>query len=72
MYAYFLEIQKLMQTVQEQEHAQIAEAAQLIVERLQLGGIVQLFGCGHSQLLAQDAFYRAGGLYPYAQSLLNL
>ncbi|MGE7113626.1 sugar isomerase domain-containing protein [Lysinibacillus sp. NPDC047702] len=64
MYAYFQEIQRLMQTVQEQEHARITEAAQLIVQRLQRGGIVQLFGCGHSQLLAQDAFYRAGGLVP--------
>ncbi|WP_374110100.1 sugar isomerase domain-containing protein [Lysinibacillus sp. BPa_S21] len=64
MDAYFLEIQKLMQIVKEQEYAQIKEAARLIVQRLQRGGIVQLFGCGHSQLLAQDAFYRAGGLVP--------
>jgi len=64
MDAYFLEIQKLMQVVREQEYAQIKEAAQLIVKRLQCGGIVQLFGCGHSHLLAQDAFYRAGGLVP--------
>ncbi|KOS60969.1 SIS domain-containing protein [Lysinibacillus agricola] len=64
MDAYFLEIQKLMQVVKEQEYAQITEAAQLIVQRLQRGGIVQLFGCGHSHLLAQDAFYRAGGLVP--------
>jgi len=64
MDAYFLEIQKQMQVVKEQEYAQIQEAAQLIVQRLRRGGIVQLFGCGHSQLLAQDAFYRAGGLVP--------
>ncbi|WP_353957857.1 SIS domain-containing protein [Lysinibacillus sp. G4S2] len=64
MDAYFLEIQKLMQVVKVQENAQIKGAAQIIVQRLQRGGIVQLFGCGHSQLLAQDAFYRAGGLVP--------
>jgi len=64
MDAYFLEIQKIMQVVKEQEYAQIKEAAQLIVQRLQRGGIVQLFGCGHSHLLAQDGFYRAGGLVP--------
>ena len=64
MDAYFLEIQKLMQVVKEQEYAQIKEAAQLIVQRLQRGGIVQLFGCGHSHLLAQDGYYRAGGLVP--------
>ncbi len=47
-----------------QENTLLAEAAQMIVSRLQSGGIVQLFGCGHSHLLAQDAFYRAGGLVP--------
>lgn len=64
MDAYFLEIQKLMQVVREQEYTQIKEVAKLIVKRLQCGGIIQLFGCGHSHLLAQDAFYRAGGLVP--------
>ncbi|MGE7912827.1 sugar isomerase domain-containing protein [Lysinibacillus xylanilyticus] len=64
MDAYFIEIQKLMQVVKVQEYAQIKGAAQVIVQRLQRGGIVQLFGCGHSHLLAQDAFYRAGGLVP--------
>ncbi|MGE7090989.1 sugar isomerase domain-containing protein [Lysinibacillus sp. NPDC048646] len=64
MHAYFLEIQKLLQEVIVQEQENIAAAAQKIVQRIQRGGIVQLFGCGHSHLLAQDAFYRAGGLVP--------
>ncbi|WP_155591729.1 sugar isomerase domain-containing protein [Lysinibacillus cavernae] len=64
MHAYFSEIEKLIQVVKEQETARINEAAQIIVQRLQRGGIIQLFGCGHSQLLAQEAFYRAGGLVP--------
>ncbi|MBD8522185.1 sugar isomerase domain-containing protein [Lysinibacillus fusiformis] len=64
MDAYFSEIEKLIQIVKEQESACIKEAAQIIVQRLQKGGIIQLFGCGHSQLLAQEAFYRAGGLVP--------
>jgi len=64
MDAYFSEIEKLIQVVKEQESARIKEVAQIIVQRLQKGGIIQLFGCGHSQLLAQEAFYRAGGLVP--------
>ncbi|MGY4796652.1 sugar isomerase domain-containing protein [Lysinibacillus fusiformis] len=64
MHAYFSEIEKLIQVVKEKETAHISEAAQIIVQRLQKGGIIQLFGCGHSQLLAQEAFYRAGGLVP--------
>ncbi len=64
MHDYFLEIQRLLQEVIVQEQAHIADVAQMIVQRIQRGGIVQLFGCGHSHLLAQDAFYRAGGLVP--------
>ena len=64
MRAYFHELQKLLDIVLEQENERIAEAGQMIVSRLQKGGIVQLFGSGHSHLLAQDAFYRAGGLVP--------
>ena len=64
MHAYFSEIEKLIQVVKEQEAVRINEVARIIVQRLQRGGIIQLFGCGHSQLLAQEAFYRAGGLVP--------
>ncbi|MFJ7646249.1 sugar isomerase domain-containing protein [Lysinibacillus sp. NPDC097279] len=64
MRAYFHELQRLLEVVLAQENTLLAEAAQMIVSRLQSGGIVQLFGCGHSHLLAQDAFYRAGGLVP--------
>ncbi|MBX0357145.1 sugar isomerase domain-containing protein [Halobacillus sp. Nhm2S1] len=31
---------------------------------IQAGGVIHTFGCGHSSLLAQEVFYRAGGLVP--------
>lgn len=34
----------------------------LIAECTRQGGIIYMFGCGHSSLIAQDCFYRAGGL----------
>jgi uncharacterized phosphosugar-binding protein len=40
----------------------IQQAAGLIAESIGAGGIVHLFGSGHSSLLAQEVFYRAGGL----------
>ncbi|GLC88483.1 SIS domain-containing protein [Lysinibacillus piscis] len=64
MDAYFKEIQHLLRMVEEAEETYLAEVAIIIGQKLQLGGIIHLFGCGHSQLLAQDAFYRAGGLVP--------
>ncbi|MEK4137884.1 SIS domain-containing protein [Kurthia sp. FSL E2-0154] len=36
----------------------------MIYQSIEQGGILQLFGCGHSQLIAQGAYYRAGGLVP--------
>ncbi|MFE8698645.1 sugar isomerase domain-containing protein [Cytobacillus sp. FJAT-53684] len=64
MQSYFAGIQHLLSIVSEQEQRQIERASAIIVESFHNGGILQLFGCGHSHLLAQDAYYRAGGLVP--------
>jgi uncharacterized phosphosugar-binding protein len=47
----------------EQEGA-VAAAADLVVEGLRAGGVVQAFGTGHSQALAMELSGRAGGLVP--------
>lgn len=64
MQSYFVEIQLLLNKVFEQEQGQIESASKIIAACFQNGGILQIFGCGHSHLLAQDAYYRAGGLVP--------
>lgn len=38
------------------------QAAETVAKTLVDDGIVYLFGCGHSHLIALDCFYRAGGL----------
>ncbi|MBT9164758.1 MAG: hypothetical protein DDT23_00764 [candidate division WS2 bacterium] len=40
----------------------IEQAAEIISQALEKGGILHVFGCGHSQLLVSELFYRAGGL----------
>ena len=40
----------------------LEEAARLIAAAVAAGGVLHLFGAGHSQLLALDAYARAGGL----------
>jgi uncharacterized phosphosugar-binding protein len=40
----------------------LEEAAGLVAAGVAAGGVLHLFGAGHSQLLALDAFARAGGL----------
>jgi uncharacterized phosphosugar-binding protein len=42
----------------------VAAAADLVVEGLRAGGVVQTFGTGHSQALAMELTGRAGGLVP--------
>lgn len=66
MQSYWKEINILLEKVAQQENENIENASKLIAERIKKGGILQLFGCGHSHLLAQEAYYRAGGLVPVA------
>ena len=64
MQSYWKEISILLEKVAEQEKENINNTSKLIADRIKNGGIIQLFGCGHSHLLAQEAYYRAGGLVP--------
>ena len=40
----------------------VKEVSKLITDCIKNDGIIYMFGCGHSALIAQDCFYRAGGL----------
>jgi uncharacterized phosphosugar-binding protein len=40
----------------------VARAAEAVAATLAADGVVHLFGTGHSHLLAEEVFYRAGGL----------
>jgi uncharacterized phosphosugar-binding protein len=44
--------------------ANIRAAAELLVEAIRAGGIVQVFGTGHSRSIAMEIAGRAGGLVP--------
>ncbi|MBQ0138766.1 MAG: SIS domain-containing protein [Kurthia sp.] len=64
MTSYLNETVKLLQRIEQQERQGLQNAAQLMYKSIAAGGIIQLYGSGHSQLLAQESFYRAGGLVP--------
>ena len=64
MNPYFSEIIKLLESVHLDAKVSIPKVANAMAERLSKGGIIQLFGSGHSQLLAQEGFFRAGSLAP--------
>ena len=59
---YLARIEALVRSVTEQEAAAIEAAAQAISARVGQGHLVHTLGCGHSTLVAQEVFYRSGGL----------
>ncbi|RBW70119.1 SIS domain-containing protein [Bacillus taeanensis] len=61
---YLNKITLLIQNVQQHEKETLKKAAEEIARCIENGGIVHLFGCGHSHMLTEEVFYRAGGLVP--------
>ncbi len=62
--AYAAEVQQTVARVAASQAAALAQAADLVVESLLKGGVVQAFGSGHSEALAMEIAGRAGGLVP--------
>ncbi|MDR1144357.1 MAG: SIS domain-containing protein [Spirochaetaceae bacterium] len=59
---FFTEIHGLINTIQETQTEAIQKAAEEIAPRLERGGLLYVFGSGHSHVLAEEVFSRAGGL----------
>lgn len=62
MSAFFERAQALLGSVADAQAANIAAAADWIAESLMAGGVWHIFGTGHSHLVAEELYYRAGGL----------
>lgn len=61
---YFNRVQERLELVEKQQGPAMLAAAEKVADAIQAGGIIQLFGCGHSHILTEEVFYRAGGLVP--------
>ncbi|GGE33328.1 hypothetical protein GCM10011391_09980 [Pullulanibacillus camelliae] len=68
---YFDKVKEHMQNIEKHEITQLKKGAQKVAAAIKQGGIVQLFGCGHSHLLTEEVFYRAGGLAPIKPLLIE-
>lgn len=62
--AYFDALTRILTRVREANRETIPAAAKVLAAAIGAGGIVHVFGSGHSQLLAMDVAGRAGGLVP--------
>ena len=57
-------LQDAFNRVVESQQANISAAAGLVVQSLTAGGVIQVFGTGHSRSFAMEIAGRAGGLVP--------
>jgi len=55
-------VNELLTSIVEEEDARIREAAKLVAEAAVGGHLLHVVGAGHSAMLAEELFYRAGGL----------
>lgn len=62
METYLGTVRELMDAVAGKQAGAMEKAARLTADALMNGGFVFTFGTGHSHILAEEIFYRAGGL----------
>lgn len=52
----------VLSAIFEKEQVPIQNAGTALADTLEHDGLLYVFGCGHSHMLAEELFYRAGGL----------
>lgn len=64
--AYFERVREIQAEILKKERARLLEAAELLASSLdgEPDRVIHVFGTGHSHLLVEEAFWRAGGLVP--------
>ena len=58
---YYEQVDIVLEKVQNTQHKAIETAAQMIANSWKQDGMLYVFGCGHSHIIGEDLFYRAGG-----------
>ena len=75
MQQYLEQVKGLVEAVADTQAQAMEQAADAVAKALMDGGMVYTFGTGHSHILAEEIFYRAGGLakvYPILDAPLML
>jgi uncharacterized phosphosugar-binding protein len=55
-------LQAVLERIKREQARNIKQAGLFVAEALSAGGIIHAFGTGHSHLIADEAFFRAGGI----------
>ncbi len=59
---YYDNTAEIIQTIFSEESPAIEKAGTVLAEVFKQDGLVHVFGCGHSHMIEEELFYRAGGL----------
>ena len=73
--AYLRNIQRLLEKLEDTQEQVIDQVAEVCAEAIYNGGLLYFFGTGHSHIICEEPFYRAGGLasiYPILETDLML
>ncbi len=60
--AYLSEAKRLLDAAATRETAAVEAAAAVAASKVAAGGLIYIFGTGHSHLMAEEGHFRAGGL----------
>lgn len=55
-------LRAILERIKSQQAEAIIHAGRLVAHALSAGGLIHTFGTGHSHLIADEVFYRAGGI----------
>ena len=73
--SYLTTLRNLLDKLENTQEAMIDEVSALCADRVARGGLMYFFGTGHSHMISEEPFYRAGGLacvYPIFETDLML
>ena len=59
---YAANVDAVLKAIWQEERPAIDEAGRMLARSLEAGGLLYVFGCGHSHMIEEELFYRAGGL----------
>ena len=59
---YAAVLHSVIETICDTQREEILKAAEIVKRVIANDGLIYVFGCGHSHMLAEESFYRAGGL----------
>jgi uncharacterized phosphosugar-binding protein len=66
---YFNGIDQILKKIRETQGANIEKAAEFVADAVVKGGVLHVYGAGHSACISEEIFFRAGTLVPINQIL---